>query len=141
MKNLIFLISLATLISCGEPDNNSGIDFNDFRNAVKSTAGNDAIDCGQVEISSSQLSANTCAADSFLKQAPFFAIYKLRGIDSSFASGIAVGKDNIVYFLFFDSDPSGGGKKNNGYISKTECKNAEYLGNADVNYYDLFSCN
>ncbi len=140
MRNFYLFIVLFTLSSCGAKEYKSGIDFDDFRNKVKNTAGINAIDCGQVEISSNQLTTNTCVAESFLRQSPFFGIYKGQGTDSSVATGIAFGVDYKVHFLYFDSDPSGGGKKDNGKISQSECLNAKLGGSVDVDYYDLFSC-
>jgi len=141
MSNIKYLILLIALSSCGFYLNVNGNNFEAFVNTVKTTAGNDAKDCGLVEIYASQLNANTCVANAFSQQIPFYAIYKLQGIDSSLATAIVSGTDHILYFIFFDSDPSGGGNMNNGKITTTECKNAKYLGKPNVPYSDLFSCN
>jgi len=135
---LSFLLCFVVLSSCGEGV--SGIEFNDFLNRVISTAGDGAVDCGQVEVGSSQLEANMCVVDSFTNKSPFRAIYLVQGIDSSVATAIAAGEDNKVYYLYFDSDPSGGARLNNGRISQIECLDAEYQGSVDVDCSELFSC-
>lgn len=136
----ILLFSIMTK-ACIQYSGVSGTDFPDFRNQVSLTSGSGSLDCGQVESNGSQLEVNSCVAESFVNKISFFAIYKEQGVDSFIATGIAyVSNSNTLYFMIFDSDPSGGGRSDNGRIDQTECKGAVFQGSVDVNYFEMFSC-
>lgn len=140
MKSFYILILLLLLSGCEVSENKSGITMNDFVNTVKSSTGENAIDCGQVEINENQFDTNACMAEAFTNNSQFYAIYMLQGTDSLGAVGLAYGVDEALFFWNFDSDPTGGGSIDNGKITKAECLNAVFSGNLDSEYYNVFSC-
>ena len=97
----------------------SGVTFADFRNAVEARAGTDAIEC------SSQIDPNQCIADAFDRATAAFSVFTGQGIDSQTGNGVAITNTSRVFFLDFDSDPSGGGSSSNGRISTRECVNPQ----------------
>ena len=140
MKNFYILVLLLLLSGCEGTENKSGITMNDFINTVKSSTGENSIDCGQVEINENQFDTNNCMAEAFTNKSQFYAIYMLQGTDSLGAVGLAYAVDESLFFWYFDSDPTGGGSINNGKITKKECLNAIFSGNLNLDYYDVFSC-
>jgi len=109
------LITILGISSCTSGE--SGISFDDFRNAVAARAGSGAVECSNTD------NSNQCIADSFQAVVPAFSVFESQGIDSQGGNGIAITSDSRVFFLNFDSDPSGGGSLNNGSISTRECIN------------------
>ena len=128
------------LVSCNASDNKSGLTFNDFQALVKSSAGNNAIDCGFVNINENQLKTNTCITASFVNKLSFYSFYQFQGNDSIGGKAIFSDKNNSLYFWDFDSDPMGQGRPDNGRITKEECLNAAFSGSVNVPSYELFSC-
>jgi len=115
-----FIIATLTISGCTTGD--SGIDFGDFRSAVASRAGNGAIECSSTDDS------NQCISDSFQSAMPAYTVFEAQGVDSQGGNGIAITSSSRVFFLNFDSDPSGGGSLNNGRITTRECVNPELSG-------------
>jgi len=138
----IYAIALALFLSaCG--DQNSGLDMDDFINSVENALGDEALNCGVVEIGESQVETNYCVAEAYANQTPFYAIYKLLGTDSQGATAIVYEADETLTFWNFDSDPGGGGSSNNGKITQNECVTPMLYDLSNFgyeNYYNLFWC-
>jgi hypothetical protein len=83
-------------------------------------AGTVATNCGRVAVNGDSTSTDQCVSEAFSMRHAFFARYDLRGTDSRvsrFVVGTASGK---VYFLLWDSDPSGGSNAPE-TLGRTEC--------------------
>lgn len=115
-----FLLIVTSIIGCR--GGVSGVDFEDFRNSVAKRAGPNAIECSALS------DPNQCIANSFQSATPAYTVYESYGIDSRLGSGLALTKDSKVFFMKFDSDPSGAGRPNNGLISTRECINPQLSG-------------
>jgi len=119
--SIIVIAIIFGISGCTSGD--SRINFEDFRSAVASRAGNGAIECSSTD------NPNQCIADSFQTVVPAYSVFEATGgIDSQGGSGIALTASSRVFFLDFDSDPSGGGSLNNGRITTRECVNPELSG-------------
>lgn len=97
----------------------SGVTFEDFRNAVSSRAGIGAIDCSTV------VEPNQCIADSFGNVMAAYSVSTSQGIDSLGGTGVAITSSSRVFLMDYDSDPTGGGSLSNGRISTRECVNPQ----------------
>ena len=118
IRNTLFIF-VASLLVYGCSTGNSGIGLNDFENAVSTQAGRDAIDCGALA------DPNLCISEGFNNSTAAFVVNIGQGTDSLVASGVAVKSNARVFFMSFDSDPSGGGSLNNGRITTSECINPQ----------------
>lgn len=114
-SKIFVFISILGISGCTTGD--SGINFEDFRNAVAVRAGTGAIECSSTD------NPNQCIEDSFQMAVPAYSVFESDGIDSQGGSGVALTSTSRVFFLHFDSDPSGGGSLNNGRITTRECVN------------------
>jgi len=113
-------VALSACSDGGGDGDGDGETFEDFRDQVRGAAGRDADACGDVELNGSELEADTCLAQAFTNGTGAWPTVMQQGLDSFVASGTVV-RDGRVIFYGFDSDPSGGGARNNGRISTTEC--------------------
>jgi len=67
-------------------------------------------------------------ADSFQTAMPVYTVFETQGIDSQGGNGVTITSTSRVFFLSFDSDPTGGGSLNTGQISTRECINPTLRG-------------
>ncbi len=113
--------------------------FEDFRQFVINSATDDAIDCGFTEPSDSVVAANTCAAESFNLNQPFYAIYRLQGIDSTVGEALTSDGTTVSYW-HYDSNPAGGAPPQSGVIEGTLCNQAALSGSLDGEPREVFYC-
>jgi hypothetical protein len=81
----------------------------DSEGLARDLAGPGNVNCGRVGIGGDPTAVDQCVSKAFSNGVAFYARYDLQGIDSSVSrllSGTATGR---VFFLLWDSDPSGGG--------------------------------
>jgi hypothetical protein len=90
--------------------------FSDFQARIKQIVGPDATDCGQHRIVKVLGVATleelqrflACGLEAAGQKKPFWMSQQLQGIDSVVFSGVAGDATGTVYWLEYDSDPSGG---------------------------------
>ena len=114
--------------------------FEDFMDEVSQSAGDDAVDCGVVEIGESEVSTNTCVAEAFINGEAFYAVYELQGIDSSVGAALSADGEGEVLQWEYDSNPTGGVAAGSSEIDSTVCVDAELSGSVDSGYADIFNC-
>jgi hypothetical protein len=83
-------------------------------------AGTGAVNCGRVAVNGNSTATDQCVADAFSIKRAFFARYDLQGIDSLVSRLVAGTASGKVYFLLWDSDPSGGSKAPE-TVDRNEC--------------------
>lgn len=139
---------LATSVFCltacgGDGSSNSDVEtktFEDFADEVSQSAGDDAVDCGIVEIGESEVSTNTCVAEAFINGEAFYSIYELQGVDSSVGGALSGDAEGEVLQWEFDSNPTGGVPASSSEIESTVCVDAELSGSVDTGYAEIFTC-
>lgn len=114
--------------------------FDDFKNEVKQSSGEGAMNCGVVKVSDSQVETNTCVAASFVNKKAFYAVYELQGIDSSVGAAWSGLSNGEVSRWSFDSYPAGVAPAKSSSITKTPCVNPTLSGSLDTGYLDIFAC-
>lgn len=97
--------------------------FDSFVAEVKSAAGAGAIDCGHVTLGADRSVANCCVAINFIRSLPFSVSFDEQGIDSRVARGLMRNIHGTTTLFYFDSDPSGGYRQDNGVVYSHACKN------------------
>lgn len=141
--------TLCCLAACGgdgirddyetEEDEIVTITFDEFVDEVSASSGDEAVDCGIVEIGASDVDANTCVAQAFVDGQSFFSVYELQGFDSNVGAALSGDSDGKVFRWTYDSNPSGA-TGSSSEIDTTECVDAELSGSLDSGYADVFSC-
>ncbi len=128
MRQLLIATSLVfTMIGCqssgSDTDEDDNIElaavFDEFIDEVKTSAGNEAIECGQVNVGESDIEANVCVSESYSNDLPFYAIYQLQGIDSFVAGAISKNENGMLILWSFDSSISGSGSSSDSRISQS----------------------
>ena len=126
---LFFLIALYGCDGGDDSDGGdtdvTGIDFQDFRAEVARAAGDGATDCGDVPVNGDRSEVNCCIASNFSRALPAYATFMEQGIDSQVARGVSSDAVQAVEQFFFDSDPSGSARPNNGRIYQSTCESSE----------------
>jgi len=97
--------------------------FEEFRAEVKMLAGASTTDCGHVALGADRSVANCCVAINFIRSLPFSVSFDEQGIDSRVARGLMRDAYGTTTLFFFDSDPSGGYRQDNGVVYSRTCKN------------------
>jgi len=144
VKNLLFIYIFLVVVffttSC-IPDPSpavTGATFQQFQQEVILLAGPDAYNCGYTQVDDDRTELSTCVVEHYLADDPNYAIYDLQGIDSNLSAAVAYNNSNEMYFLFFDSDPMGGARNNNGEISVRKCIEPSIVG--EILGEGLFNC-
>jgi len=109
----------------------------DLAQTAEDLAGAGATDCGAVEIDGDATLVDGCTVDAFNAGEAFFAVYTLQGIDSAVETGLA-SDGTTVFYLGFDSDPSGGGRDDAAIINQSSCTNP--IVQAGDAGHDVLSC-
>lgn len=117
-----------------------GMDFDEFRNLVKSEAGYNSIDCGHIENNEDGLEEAACVEKHVTKKNPFFVSYETPAFDSYASAAFVFQNIGDVTHYSFDSDPSGQGRKDNGRYFTNKCKNPKYVGFNSGGYPRFFEC-
>ena len=138
--SLLVLPLAALLLSACSDSGTSGTSLSDFRERIESTAGPEAEDCGTSPAGESRTPQNTCIADAFQAGLAARALYQQSGFDSQVFSALTVAADGTVTRLFFDADPDGEGRRDNGLIASVVCEDAMLSGNLDGDANDVFTC-
>lgn len=138
-KLVVIGSAITILVGCSS-GGESGITIGDFRDAAKMRAGNDSLDCNDVEVFESIGSPENCISDSFSNVIPAFAVFEGVGIDSQTALAIAINSQSRVYKMLYDSDPTGQGSTSNGRIATSECINPQLSGISDAQEIAVISC-
>jgi hypothetical protein len=89
-------------LKTGASDWNAG-DIADLYKHLKAIAGDDSIDCGDVELGENPSKSSHCALDALAKRKPFRVVYHLQGIDSEVAVGLAYRRSGKAFAVDFDS--------------------------------------
>ncbi len=137
MRQVVPLLFTFLVTSCS--DSESNVSFDDYLSQVRATAEDGARDCGSSDVPLNT-ELNTCVLESFSNNMNAFAVYKLDGIDSVIYESIVIDSENSVYHLTYDSDPTGAGSSNNGYIIVFECKDPIPNGMVELPAAELFAC-
>jgi hypothetical protein len=72
-------------------------------------AGDDATDCGSVEVGKDRSKVDACATAAFEAKHAFIARYQTQGEDSRLITAVAMSSAGKVRFFRWDSSPSGSG--------------------------------
>jgi len=105
------LLALSTGCNDNKGSDSKFISIDEFEQQVFDSVGEQAINCGKVDINDSPFLVNTCVSDSFIINTPFYAIYIQQGIDSSVVSAFAMNSSGVVEYWTYDSDISGGSNR------------------------------
>lgn len=138
-STLVVTLTAIALAGCSD-SGTSGTYLSDFRDRVEATAGPQADDCGTAAIGESRTPQNTCIADAFQAGRPAYALYQEASFDSQVFSALTSTADGAVTQLFFDADPDGEGRLDNGSIASVVCQGAMLSGNLDGEASDVFIC-
>ena len=76
--------------------------------AARTTAGDQAVDCGSVAIGADSSIVDRCVVQAFMAYKPFRAHYDRQGTDSKVVQVVVGTAMRDVSYFFYDSDPSGG---------------------------------
>jgi len=141
-KLYIYTLLLALTTGCNDNKGSDSkfISIDEFEQQVFDSVGDQAINCGKVDINDSPFVVNTCVSDSFIINTPFYAIYIQQGMDSNVASAFAMNSSGVVTYWSYDSDISGGNNSESRVTSGT-CETPSIA--FDLNDVDLnvIECN
>lgn len=117
-----------------------GVSIEDYYAKLTAIAGENAIDCSLFGgTRATTLQTNTCVADSFQSNLPFYASYIQQGFDSYSVNGFAYDSLTKSLFVIHYSNiqppyfPSSS-------LTVNECKGATLQGTVDSHYSTLFTC-
>jgi hypothetical protein len=82
----------------------------EYRQLIRKTAGNEAVDCGLVLATTPREPAVACSTSAMTNHQPFFVAFQVRGIDSQIIVGVAVDRAGRATKMLWDSDAYGGGR-------------------------------
>ena len=146
MKNFLIVLCLISFVGCDSNDVDTEEEeasvlnsvFDDFISEVKTSAGNNSVECGQVKTSESDIETNVCVFESYTNNIPFYAIYQRQGIDSFVAGAISQGEDGLLFIWSYDSSASG--SESNPRTLQVECIEPTLTGTVDNGYLGIFDC-
>ena len=121
-KLFVFSVLLALMTGCNNSDDSGFISIEEFERQVLDSVGEQATNCGKVDIGDSPFIVNTCVSDSFIINTPFYAVYFKQGIDSSVASALTMNVNGVVEYWSYDSDITGG-SGGESRVTTTVCEN------------------
>jgi hypothetical protein len=92
----------------------------DVEGMAETLAGPGAKDCGRVSVGGDPKTTDACVIMSFTVHQAFHAWYDQQGTDSKVARLVLGDASGRVFFLLWDSDPSGGSGAHE-TVDRTEC--------------------
>lgn len=137
MRTLLILVAVTALASgCGTECLRE-----DIERETSSSAGDGAMNCGDVTLGESAESTVTCATNSLAASTPFRATIQAQGTDSEVIVGWALNAEGQLFQLSFDSDRTGG-SGDGGAIFINRCLGATPAGSNPelVRQGQLFTC-
>lgn len=130
------LLALTGCNSNESPDSKF-ISIEEFEQKLLDSVGEQAINCGKVNIGDSPYDVNTCVSDSFIINIAFYAVYIQQGTDSHVASAFTMNSSDVVEYWSYDSDISGGSNSGS-RVTSTVCENPTLT--FDLNDINVIEC-
>lgn len=138
--NQITYVPIVSGINVFDFDKFYNMDEQAYRQYVNSIIAPNSLDCGTAKVIEERHKVDSCAVDSFQKFRAFHVHYEFGGIDSQVIYSMIFIDLNHFYRLGFDSDPSGGGRRNHGIIYQRPCAQPQAQP-LPISHYNLpFEC-
>ena len=130
------VLALTGCNSNKDPDSKF-ISIEEFEQKLLDSVGEQATNCGKVNIGDSPYDVNTCVSDSFIINIAFYAVYIQQGTDSQVASAFTMNSNGVVEYWSYDSDISGGSNSGS-RVTSTVCENPTLT--FDLNDINVIEC-